>query len=213
MLTHEKYERDLISRMQYLCIFFCLQSWSIYILFTCILNIFLLPSYQHLNTSALSYMKKTISHPSFSFYFVLSSESTWIILYSLSSIPLIFTLEVTALWLPSSLLPRISSYFSHFLSLCSYNQKSVFCLTSQKNTKNNTLLSSFFDNDGKESSVFLPLIWLILVVLYKFLFFLFPPLIYLLMAALGLFFFLDLKHWCFPDSFSILFHTYCLAPE
>lgn len=80
-------------------------------------------------------MKKIISHPSFSFYFVLSSESTWIILYSLSSIPLIFTLEVTALWLPSSLLPRISSYFSHFSSLCSYNQKSVFCLTSQKNTK------------------------------------------------------------------------------
>ena len=159
--------------MQYLCIFFCLQSWSICILFTCIFNIFLLPSYQPLNTSTLSCMKRTLSHTSFSFHLVLSSESTWIILYSLSSIPLIFTLEVTALWLPSSLLPRISSYFSHFLPLCSYNQKSVFCLTSQKNTKNNTLLSSFFDNDGKESSVFLLFIWLILVVLYKFLFFLF----------------------------------------
>lgn len=132
MLTHEKYDRDLLSRMQYLCIFFCLQSWSICILFTCIFNIFLLPSYQPLNTSTLSCMKRTISHTSFSFHLVLSSESTWIILYSLSSFPLIFTLEVTALWLPSSLLPRISSYFSHFLPLCSYNQKSVFCLTSQK---------------------------------------------------------------------------------
>ena len=166
--------------------FSCLQSWSICILFTCIFNIFLLPSYQHLNTSTLSYMKRTISHTSFSFHLVLSSESAWIILYSLSSFPLIFTLEVSALWLPSSLLPRISSCFSHFLSLCSYNQKSVFCLTSQKKPIRCWALSLTTMVRSLQYSCCLSG-WSLLFFTSSSSFF-FPFLIYLLMAALGLFF-------------------------